>query len=289
MAQEMVCQRRRAIERRYGITLETVDALNRPQYAPSGTSIPQRTAVELGDGVALVFSDAHFWKGYRSVAQLAALRLAKKLKPDALFDVGDSFDGASISRHPVTGFDDLPTVESELLAVGEYRGELASAAPGAKKYWVPGNHCLRFDKYLAQNAPKAEGIKGMTLGERFPDWPLSYGFEVNWGTDPLLIIHNWKGGIHSSHNNAQQASVHFVSGHDHAQRVSPVTNERGTLYGINPGVFADVSGPQFRYTQGRPKNWRSGFAVLTFRGGKLLPPELCTVVDGVAYFRGAEV
>jgi hypothetical protein len=36
-------------------------------------------------------------------------------------------------------------------------------------------------------------------------------------------------------------------------------------------------------------NWCSGFAVLTFRNGKLLPPELCEVIDGVAYFRGEEV
>jgi hypothetical protein len=36
-------------------------------------------------------------------------------------------------------------------------------------------------------------------------------------------------------------------------------------------------------------NWRAGFAVLTFKDGKLMPPELAHVVsedEGKLYFRG---
>jgi hypothetical protein len=36
-----------------------------------------------------------------------------------------------------------------------------------------------------------------------------------------------------------------------------------------------------------PRAWCSGFAVLTYSGSLLLPPELCYVIDGKAYFRGA--
>lgn len=255
----------------------------------SGTRIPQRVRTEIRDGLCLVFNDAHFWPDHRSVAHGAFLRLAPQLKPVALIDAGDSLDGASISRHPMSGNDDLPSVQEELFAVLEQRGEMAEACPGARKYWTPGNHCLRWDKYLAQNAPKLVGVKGTSLADNLPGWKMAYGVEINWNTDPLLILHNYKGGVHASHNNAVSSSVHFASGHDHASAIARWTNERGTLYGINAGVFADPGGPQFNYCIGRPRNWRSGFAVLTFREGRLLPPELVEVVRGKAYFRGSEV
>ena len=259
------------------------------EVAISGTRIPQRIRTRISDGVAAVFNDAHFWPDHRSAAHGAFLKLAQRLKFSAVIDAGDSLDGASISRHPLSGNDDLPTVQEELFAVLEQRGEMAEACPGARLYWTPGNHCLRWDKYLAQNAPQMAGLSGMTLASNLPGWKMAYGLEINWDTDPLLILHNWKGGVHASHNNAVNSGVHFASGHDHAQTVARYTNERGTLYGINAGVFADVDGPQFRYTVGRTKNWRSGFAVLTFRDGRLLPPELVEVVRGVAYFRGEAV
>jgi len=41
------------------------------------------------------------------------------------------------------------------------------------------------------------------------------------------------------------------------------------------------------YTEDNPKNWRSGFAVLSFWKGKLLPPELVEVIgDDIVAFRG---
>ena len=254
--------------------------------AVSGTRIPQRVRTQIQDGIAVAFADGHFWPDHRSVAHAAFLRLAPRLKPSILIDVGDSLDGATISRHPMTGNDDLPSVQEELFAVLEQRGEMMEACPGARLYWVPGNHCNRWDSYLAVNAPKMAGLKGATLASNLPGWKIAQGLEVNWETDPLLVLHNWKGGMHASHGNAVASGVHFMSGHDHKLGIARYTNERGTLYGINPGVFADPGGSQFRYMQGRPKDWRSGFVALTFVGGRLLPPEHCEVVRGSAYFRG---
>lgn len=271
---------------RIATALENLPTLG---MAVSGTRIPQRVRTKIRDGIAIAFSDAHFWPGQRSAAHAAFLRLAPQLKPVAVFDDGDSLDGATISRHPKMGNDDLPSVQEELYAVLEQRGEMTEACPGARLYWAPGNHCLRWDSYLAQHAEGMAGLRGMTLAANLPGWKMAYGFEVNWDTDPLLILHNYKGGVHASHNNAVSSGVHFISGHDHTQGVARYTNERGTLYGVNPGLFADPTGPQFRYTQGRPKNWRSGFAVLTFKDGRLLPPELVEVQRGVAYFRGQPV
>jgi hypothetical protein len=64
----------------------------------------------------------------------------------------------------------------------------------------------------------------------------------------------------------------------------------GNLYGVDTGMLADPWGPQFAYVEQGPRNWRSGFAVLTFADGLLMPPELCQVVaDGVAFFRGERI
>lgn len=47
----------------------------------------------------------------------------------------------------------------------------------------------------------------------------------------------------------------------------------GRRYGVDTGTLADPDGPQFvDYLEASPTNWASGFAVLTFHGGKLLPP-----------------
>jgi hypothetical protein len=69
----------------------------------------------------------------------------------------------------------------------------------------------------------------------------------------------------------------------------PWTDLTGTRYGVDTGSLANVWGDQFLYTEDSTRNHRSGFAVLTFYEGKLLPPELCEVLDedeGLVVFRG---
>ena len=61
----------------------------------------------------------------------------------------------------------------------------------------------------------------------------------------------------------------------------------GTIYGVDTGMLADPWGPQFFYLEQGPRNWRAGFAVLTFNNGILMPPELCQVVaENKVFFRG---
>jgi hypothetical protein len=71
--------------------------------------------------------------------------------------------------------------------------------------------------------------------------------------------------------------------------VTPWVDYNGRRYGIDTGTLAEPSGDQFVYCEENPVNWCSGFCVLTFKNGMLLPPELCEVINGVAYFRGEKV
>ena len=52
-----------------------------------------------------------------------------------------------------------------------------------------------------------------------------------------------------------------------------------TKWGVDTGTLAEPFGDQFAYAENNPRNWRSGFAVLTIVDGHLLMPELLFVSD----------
>jgi hypothetical protein len=248
-------------------------------------------AIDLQDGVIMVCSDCHWWPGEVSTANRAFVKLAATLKPWAVIVNGDEFDGASISRHGRSGWEQRPTVAAELREVGERLDEIAQAAPRAHKLGTYGNHTMRFDTYLSAHAPHVEGTAGMTWDDRFPDWRYAWAWMVNGHT---LIKHRIKGGIHATWNNTADAQVSTVTGHLHNLRVTPRTTmsplNGGNIFGVDCGMLADPWGPQFAYVEQGPRNWRSGFVVLTFHDGHLMPPEICQVVEeGAVFFRGKRI
>jgi hypothetical protein len=248
---------------------------------------PARHQLELKDGMAIVFSDAHYYPGEATTAHKALLLFIKQFHPEIVVCNGDAFDGATISRHPRIGWDSKPTVKEEIAAVKERLGEIEDMSKG-KLIWTLGNHCARFETFLAANAPQYEGLSGFTLKDHFPRWIPTWSLFLN---NEVCIKHRWKGGIHATHNNTVGSGLSMVTGHLHSLKVTPYSDYTGTRYGVDTGTLAVPYGEQFvDYTEDNPVNWRSGFAVLTFKGGKMLPPELVHVWDedeGVVCFRGA--
>ena len=94
-----------------------------------------------------------------------------------------------------------------------------------------------------------------------------------------MVKHRYKGGLHATHNNTASAGKTMITGHLHSAKVTPYTDYTGTRYGVDTGCIADPWGPQFEYMEDNPRNWRSGFCVLTFHKGKLLQPQLALVHD----------
>ena len=68
----------------------------------------------------------------------------------------------------------------------------------------------------------------------------------------------------------------------------PLSDYNGTRYGVDTGCIADIDHTAFvNYTEDNSLNWRSAFLMLTFKGGKLLMPELVLKWDdGSVQFRG---
>ncbi len=286
-----VFARRSKVEGRLGVSLEA------PSNAPSiDLSKPSKDAprvnVDISDGIVLVASDGHYWPGQdRSTAHRALAKLTKQLKPEVVIFNGDALDAPSISRHPPIGWENHPTVQEELEIVQERLGEIATAAGGARLIWPLGNHDARFNTRLAAVAPEFRGVEGTRLLHHFPDWEPCWAVFLG-GPNGAVVKHRFKGGMHAAHNNALWAGRSMVTGHLHSLKVSPITDYNGTRYGVDCGCIAAVGGEQFNYTEDNPSNWRSGFSVLTWKSGKLLPPELVEVRDEeerLVWFRGKAI
>lgn len=289
-----VYKRRNAIERKTGRALAswTDDRSGRSKIDLD--KIGARKLFNISDGCAIIFSDGHFWPGERSTGFDALITLIKDLKPKIIINNGDAFDGARISRHPPTEWAHMPTVQEELDAVQERLGEIESVAPkGCPLHWNMGNHDSRFSMRLAQAAPDFQGVKGFDLPDHFPAWTHSWSLMLNPDhNDKVMVKHRNAGGIHATYNNTLRSGVNIVTGHLHKCQVTPWTDYNGRRYGVDTGTLSDF-GPdvqKFIYAEDNPLAWGQGFAVLTFdKAGRLLPPELCEVINDVAYFRGEAI
>lgn len=267
--------RRRTLERIYDTPIEL----------PTRKEYPQRVAEDIREGIVLVGSDAHIWPGEKSLAMRAFIKFTRKLKPRMIVLNGDVMDFPNISRHPPIGWEKHPSVQEQIEAAQETLDTIERASFKAVKVWTLGNHDARFETRLASLAPEFAKIHGVHLRDHFPNWQPAWSVFIN---DNVVIKHRFKGGIHATHNNTLWAGRTTVTGHLHSQKVTPFTDYNGDRYGVDTGCLAAIDHRAFvDYTEDNPKNWRSGFVVLTFMGGKLLPPELVTVWDdNRVWFRG---
>ncbi len=237
-----------------------------------------RIDLSIDNGTVIVFSDAHFEPGVRTTVFRALLQMIGTLKPKAVICNGDAFDGGAISRYPRIGWDSKPTVAEELRAVEKALTEIEEAAGAATLVWPLGNHDARFETYLAANAPQYEGVRGFHLKDHFPLWKPCW---TCWVNDETCITHYYHTGMHAVWNNLVKGQCNYVSSHRHSPEVRAYTNAKGdTIYGVDTGTLAEAFGTHNRdYQQGRHGNHRSAFAVLTYRNGRLLGPELVVKFD----------
>ncbi len=242
---------------------------------------------EAPDCVAVAFSDAH-WTTLtqpRSLAHEALLAALPEIKPDMLLSVGDLMDMGEPSRHAPLMWETRPRVKEELDAAKRHLSDIAALAPKAARYWVRGNHDDRFDKWLSLNASAFADVAGFALADHFSDWRMCWRLDLNGAT----VMHRYHGGVHAGWNNAIKAGVTTITGDTHALECRPFVDLRGRRYGVQVGMLGDPAWPCFRYRMATPGLWTPGFAVLTWRNGHLLPPELCEVSAGTAWFRGKAI
>jgi hypothetical protein len=280
-----LCHRKAKIQEQYGVVLPAYSA---KQHTVANTYIPDNRRViqhTVDNGHVFIASDCHYWPGEETVAHKAFVKLLTEFKPKTAVLNGDVFDGARISRHAALMGTNPPTPKQEIEACQDRLDEIAKASKNAIKLWTYGNHDLRLFNFVAQHSPELSEFSD--LFSYFPGWHTGWRIDIN---NSVVIKHRWHNGQHATYNNVLKAGKSIVTGHLHKLMVTPWSDYNpGRRYGVDTGTLAEPTGDQFVYLEENPVNWCSGFAVLTFENGKLLPPELCEVINGVAYFRGQRV
>lgn len=269
-----------------GALQNTLRVYAEPNRAP-GVQHKGRLDLDIDDGVVLIGSDAHIWPGEPTPAMRAFVLACHEFRRDlrAVILNGDVFDGAKISRHPSIGWENKPSVCEELAAVQAQLREIREAAGPVRCVWTLGNHDQRFETAIANAVPEYQNVRGVHLRDHFPDWEPAWSCWIN---EQCVVKHRFRSGVHATWNNTLNAGKTMVTGHLHSLRVTPMTDYNGTRWGVDTGTLAHPYGPQFiDYTEGGPLQWRSGFAVLTWRDGRLLWPEVAHVFsDSEVEFRG---
>jgi hypothetical protein len=106
--------------------------------------------------------------------------------------------------------------------------------------------------------------------------------------EETVIKHRHKGGRYAGYNNVAAAlGCNVITGHTHVLCASPLTGYQKTYWGVQTGCLADPMSSSFEYCEDNSKDWRSGFAMLSFVDGRLLQPELIIVSgEDEVEFRG---
>jgi hypothetical protein len=280
-----VYARRRAIEARTGRKLiSEIEQGNKPTLL-----LPENKTqanLEFLNGTMLVGSDCHYMPDSVSPAHRAFVAAAKKLKPEVICLNGDIFDFASISRHPKMNTRPMPTLQQELEAGQDRCKEIVNASPNSLFVRTLGNHDMRLDVRLANQAPEFAGL--ISLKTYLPEWLDCVSMMVN---DDTVILHKWANGMHAAYNNVMKGLfMNVITGHTHRLHCRPMSSSwRGgeTRFGIETGTMAEPSHEAFDYCLDSNKDWQPGFVVLTWKDGRLQYPEFCHVVNENVVFRGS--
>lgn len=280
-----VYKRRRRLEAKYGQPMPT------PSKAYLEAKYPHRLQHEIKNGTVLIGSDFHIWPGQNSTALRAFKKFADDLRPAVVVLNGDVLDFPLIGRHAPIMWESAPEPSQEIEAAQDHLQDIAKASRRARKVWTLGNHDARFESNLAQNASRYRNIRGVHLSDHFGLWEKCWSICVNESVrnGATMIKHKPKGGgMNAARASALNSGMSFVHGHLHSQKVTPITDYNGDRYGVDAGCIADPSFKQFvNYTEDAPLDWREGFAILTFKDGRLLMPELVSKWDdNSVQFRG---
>jgi hypothetical protein len=252
-----------------------------PEAEKINWNYPKMVKINEPNSVWVIGSDAHFWPGDETDVWKAFVKVCKILKPTGIIMNGDVIDGAKISRHPL-GNKKAPPVGDEI----SHSQKMLKQLPKAKyKCWTIGNHDIRVDNFVLNNALELDGLI-QTLPDKFPEWEFAYAFMIN-GTE---VRHRFRAGIHAAWNNTLHSGINIISGHTHQLQITAMRDRRGSRWGVETGMLSDPDFAQFEYTEGHPSRWQQGFCVVTFdEAGEMYPPELCEMVRGVPVFRGKPV
>ncbi len=214
---------------------------------------------------ALIIGDVHRPFHDRRAYSIM-LSAATYLGMNEIVILGDYADFYSVSRHrkdPRVGTLLMEEVES----VRQGLDEIDLCFPLAKKVFLEGNHEVRLESFLLDQAPALFGVTEVQtlfgLNQR-PRWSfVPFGRDQRYrvlGTD-LLAFHRPKASTPKLH--LQRTLVSSIYGDIHKlERAHAVTLDGRHLTAVCPGWLGDVRSRVFDYMASTPQ-WQLGFGIVS--------------------------
>lgn len=213
--------------------------------------------------VVAFISDLHVPYHEEQLVQ-STLRFLKKQKPHRVIINGDVADFASISRFN-TAMERLDELQDEIDQANTIRKRIRKAVPNAQIIEVPGNHDIRLQRYIGENARAIKSLRALDPRVLY----MHDALDIQSATDAGVRIRQnflaYHGSIvrknagFSAKAELEKNQISGVSGHTH----------RLAIYhqaGYDPKVWVEGGG-LFRldpdYAIGLP-NWQRGITVGQF-------------------------
>ncbi|MBK7864363.1 MAG: metallophosphoesterase [Archangiaceae bacterium] len=215
----------------------------------------------------LVLGDIHAPYHHRRALEWV-YRLADKMKPDRVVQVGDLRDQFSFSRYPKV-----------LKMSPEKEMELASAAvskiwahfKGLSNFQLVGNHDDRLLKKVLSDSPELASLVGKSFREMytFPGVTTVYDSRQELILDGVIYQHGHRSKL-GDHARFNQRST--VCGHSHNGGVVFMRNLKGVYWELNAGYLGDVRSPAFGYhSQKRMHTCTLGVGLIDEHGPRFIP------------------
>jgi UDP-2,3-diacylglucosamine pyrophosphatase LpxH len=203
----------------------------------------------------------------------------EELKPSEVVLLGDHLDcGGWLAQHHVLGFvpETAATFEDDVAAANQFLDAVQQRAPGAKVWYIEGNHEHRLVKHIIKMALGNQrdveyllrlwGCKAvLNLPARNIEFvrrdELQPGLRVRGAIKlgKCYFTHGTNTGIHATHRTLQQFKANVCHGHTHRICSATVQSaEEQTLGGWSFGCLASM---QPLYYDTRTTDWSHGYGI----------------------------
>lgn len=180
--------------------------------------------------LALLIPDCHRpWHDKRAYSLM--IQVAKHLKPDGIYIMGDYADTYNLSGHGPKDPRIIETLKDEVDDVNAGLDELDKLFPYAKKYYISGNHEFRMARYIQNRCPEIFGfvdcVELFKINQR-KNWTwINYGptQKTRVLESKLFIRHEPIGS--SAKATASKALCSIAWGHTHKIEESHITGLNG--------------------------------------------------------------
>jgi len=219
----------------------------------------------------------------------AVCRAIEIVKPDVYVDLGDTFEGESVShwkwkrkrKPPLENI--IPDVEKEIQAANAQLDILDEALDKAnvkEKHLTVGNHDDWYNSFVEEYPyMRRFGFKNVVRAEErgYTLHPFGKLFKIG----KLYFYHgHLYGGQYHAMNHLRKLGVNIMYGHWHDLQQSSVTHADGAKSAWSLGCLKDMSDEANLWLKNRPKNWAHAFAIVDFYGAGYFTVHVIQIIKG---------